>query len=392
MNIETRRLNSPRAALCVMCTTLVPAMASAAGTVDTAANNARTYVQTNLVSDGFVPAAHSDAHLVDPWGLVIGPTNPAWVADRGGGVATVFDGKGEPFPIASPLVVTIPKGVKAAAVSGPTGIIITTATAAQFVVTSGGKSAPASFVFATIDGTIAGWAPAVLPTTAVTAVDNSASGAMYTGLAQANNGTATFLYAVDFHGGKVLPFDVNFKAATLTGKFEDPQMLSGFAPFGIQNIGGVLFVTYVPVTELENKGASTPGQGIVDIFDANGNFVRRFAELGPLNAPWGVAQAPSNFGEFSNDILVGNFGGGNILAYDPNTGRFKGELEGSNGKPIMNPGLWTITFGNGLLNQGTNTLFFTAGLDGGQHGVYGQITATVATNETGEDAIGGVAY
>src|ERR1700761_187881 len=259
MNITTYGLNGARTGILVISTSLaammlVPALAEAA---DTAAG---TYVQTNLVSDGFVHAAHTDAHLVDPWGLVIGPTNPAWISNQGGVDATVFDGKGDPFPVATPLVVTIPKGTKAATESGPTGIVITTITADQFVVTSGGKSAPADFLFATIDGTIAGWAPAVLPTTAVTVVDNSATGAMYTGLARDNNGTDTFLYAVDFHAGKVLPFDVNFKLATLTGKFVDPQMLSGFAPFGIQNINGALFVTYVPATIFETKGAGAAGQ------------------------------------------------------------------------------------------------------------------------------------
>jgi uncharacterized protein (TIGR03118 family) len=335
------------------------------------------YLQHNLVSDGFLQADHTDANLINPWGIVFSPTSPVWVSDQGKGVSTLYDGNGIAFPVGTPLVVTIPKGATAAAATGPTGIAVTTGTANQFVVTAANVSAPSVFLFATLDGLIAGWAPTVNMTMAVKAVDQSAAASSFTGLALANNGTASMLYATDFHNGKVNVFDVNFKPVTLAGTFTDPNIPATFAPYGIHNIGGALWVTFAP----KNKVFAN-GMGFVDVFDANGNLVRRFARGGHLNAPWAVALAPANFGAFSNHILIGNFGSGTILAFDPETGEFDGAVRDANAAPIVIDGLWDLQFGNGLRSQPTNTLFFSAGPGKQLHGLYGRLTAVAKTNGT----------
>jgi uncharacterized protein (TIGR03118 family) len=210
-------------------------------------------------------------------------------------------------------------------------------------------------------------------THAILAVDNSASEAIYKGLALAANGQGHFLYAADFHHNRIDVFDSNFHPVTLSGHFSDPRIPPRFAPFGIQNILGNLYVTYAKQDEEGEDDVTGPGLGFVDVFDANGHLLRRLISRGPLNAPWGVALAPADFGRFRNRLLIGNFGDGRINAFDLRTGEFRGTLRKASGKPIEIEGLWGLAFGNGLLNQPTKTLFFAAGPDDEEHGLYGRI-------------------
>jgi uncharacterized protein (TIGR03118 family) len=335
------------------------------------------YRVTDLVSDGSVPAAHIDPNLVNAWGLAFNPNGFAWVADNGTGKATLYDGQGNP----QTLVVTIPSAAGGSVPGRPTGIVFNGT--GQFAVRLlGGMPASSAFIFASEDGTISGWAPSVSPTNAILAVNNSASEAIYKGLALAANGEGNFLYATDFHNAKIDVFDMNFQQVTLSGSFEDPGIPEGFAPFGIQNLNGNLYVTYAQQDEDAEDDVTGAGLGFVDVFDANGHLIRRVASRGALNAPWGLAIAPADFGHFSNRLLVGNFGDGLINAYDVATGQFLGELRDGSGQPISIDGLWGIAFGNGIQRQPTNVLFFTAGPNDEEGGLYGRIEAISSTPQS----------
>jgi len=353
------------AAALVVTSSIGIGMASSAQESDAA--HSRFYSVHNLVSDGFVPADHSDSDLKNAWGLVFTPTSPAWVADNKTGVATLYNGLG----VKISLVVTIPPPAGGTPPSAPTGIVASGGS--DFVVSVGTLSGPSRFIFSTEDGTISGWAPNVDGTHAILVVDNSASNAIYKGLALAGNGSARFLYATDFHNNKIDVFDSTFHPATLAGSFTDPNLPAGFAPFGIQNILGNLYVTYAKQDENAVDDVKGVGLGFVDVFDADGNLIRRLASRGKLNAPWGLALAPADFGRFSNMLLVGNFGDGRIHAYDLNTGNFRGQLRTAPGQPLVIDGLWALVFGNGVLNQPVNALFFTAGPGDEEHGIYGRI-------------------
>lgn len=339
-------------------------------------DNRNAYSVHNLVSDGFIPADHTDAQLVNPWGLVFNPTAVAWVADNHTGVSTLYDGLGNK----QPLVVTIPPPADGTGPSAPTGIVFNVGS--DFVVSSGTLKGPSRFIFATEDGTISAWAPAVDMNNAILEVDNSKSGAIYKGLALAANGTGRFLYATNFHQARIDVFDSSFKPATLSGSFTDPNIPSGYAPFGIQNILGNLYVTYARQDETATDDVAGAGFGFVDVYDANGDLIRRLASHGPLNAPWGLALAPGDFGRFSNDLLVGNFGDGRILAFDLESGNFRGRLRTGNGDTLIIDGLWALVFGNGVLDQPTNALFFTAGPDDETHGLYGRIDAVRSSSQS----------
>jgi uncharacterized protein (TIGR03118 family) len=318
-----------------------------------------------LVSDGAVPAPHTDPNLKNGWGLAFNPTAFAWVADNGTQKATLYDGNGVP----QSLVVSIPGGSNGD--SDPTGIVFNGST--DFVVTQGSTSGPAAFIFAGEGGTITAWAPKVALTNAFVVHDDGAGGAVYKGLAMASNGGANFLYATDFHNAKIDVFDKNFAKVAMSGGFVDPQMPPGFAPFGIQAIGAKLFVTYAKQDDAKHDDVKGAGLGMIDVFDTSGHLMQRFASGGALNAPWGVALAPGNFSLFSNAIIVGNFGDGMLNAFDPITGMSLGQLTQKNGNPIVQPGLWGIAFGNGVDSQPTNTLFFAAGPNGEADGAYGRI-------------------
>jgi uncharacterized protein (TIGR03118 family) len=327
------------------------------------------YSVHNLVSDGFVPADHTDPDLVNPWGVVFAPNAPVWVNDNGTGLSTLYDGLG----VKQALVVTVPPPTGGTPPSLPTGIVSNSSTG--FVVTQGAVSAASRFIFATLRGTISGWAPTANPTNAIVAVDRSNEGAIYTGLALAANGTGNFLYAVDFHNNRIDVFNSSFQLVTLSGSFSDPRLPDGYAPFGIQNILGNLYVTYAKQDEAAQRDVPGPGLGFVNVFDANGHLIRRFASRGRLNAPWGVALAPADFGRFSNTLLIGNFGDGRINAFDLQGGEPRGRLRTADGQAIVLDGLWGIAFGNGVINQPTNVLFFAAGPGEEEHGLYGRIEA-----------------
>jgi uncharacterized protein (TIGR03118 family) len=334
------------------------------------------YVQTNLVSDIAGVARNTDANLVNPWGIALGPNTAIWVADNGSGVATVYNRKGQPFPSGTPLVVTIPPpaGSPAGTTAAPTGAIFNDTS--DFVVSESGMSGPSLFVFATEDGTISGWNPNVDVNNAILEVDNSGSGAVYKGLALLSNKSGDFLAATNFHNGTVDVFDGSFGPATLAGSFTDPNLPAGFAPFGIRNISGELFVSYAKQNAEKHDDVAGPGNGFVDIFDTDGNLVRRFASAGTLNSPWGLVLAPKHFGRFSEDLLVGNFGDGRINAFDPHTGEFLGQLENEDENPITISGVWALVFGNGTQAGGSRkTLFFSAGIADEQHGLFGTIQA-----------------
>jgi uncharacterized protein (TIGR03118 family) len=339
---------------------------------------ASSYAVHNLVSDGGVPADHTDPDLVNPWGLVFNPTAVAWIADAETGVSTLYNGAGAK----QSLVVTIPTPPSGAPPSHPTGIVFSGG--ADFVVAAGTLSGPSRFIFATEDGTISGWAPNVDPTHAILKVDNSAHEAIYKGLALAGNGSGHFLYATDFHHARIDVFDASFKPVSAPGGFHDARIPRGYAPFGIQNILGNLYVTYAKQDDDKEDDVAGQGFGFVDVFDANGNLIRRLVTRGVLNAPWGLALAPADFGRFSNRLLVGNFGDGRISAFDLRSGEFRGQLRSAHNRPIEIDGLWALVFGNGVAGQPTDTLFFTAGPDDEKHGLYGRIDA-VGRGDDGDD-------
>lgn len=325
------------------------------------------YKVHNLVSDpAFVGGAdHQDSDLVNAWGIAFNPDGVIWVNDNGSGKSTLYNGKGEK----QNLVVTVPP-------SGPTGIVFFGGKN-DFMVTADSKSAPSSFIFATEAGTIASWA-SITGTTAVEMVNNSATGAVYKGLALSADGQRYLLYATDFHNAKVDVFDGKFQPVSLgTDAFKDPKIPAGFAPFGIQAINGVIFVTYAKQDKDAHDDVPGPGLGFVNAYDANGILLKRIAVRGKLNSPWGLALAPTDFGKFSNHLLVGNFGDGSIIAFDlTNLSLFGGrQLRQTNGDPLIIDGLWGIGFGNGLRDLNTNALFFAAGPNGENNGLFGKIEA-----------------
>ena len=325
----------------------------------------RFYQQHNLLSDGTVAADRVDPNLVNAWGLVSGPTTPWWISDNGTGRSTLYNvGTGT-----IPLIVTVPGA--GGGQSAPTGLVFNGGT--SFVVTNSAGTSPARFIFASEDGTISGFrgVPVVI------AVDNSASGAVYKGLAIASTTTGDVLYATNFHAGTVDVFDGHFNPIHMTGAFTDPALPAGYAPFGIQDIGGTIYVTYA----LQNaeRHDDVAGEG------------RRVASRDNLNSPWGLALAPADFGAFSNDLLVGNFGDGRVHAFDPATldgnGEFthRGPLLSAEGGPLAIDGLWALSFGKGAANNGPrNTLFFTAGPDGEQHGLFGTLVVAARPGVTKE--------
>lgn len=328
---------------------------------------APSYEQIDLVSDGSITAAHIDTNLVNSWGIAFDADGFACVADNHTGVATFYDGNG----VVQATVITIPPPGGVMGTSAPTGVVFNPTPG--FVVSNDGTSGPAKFIFATEDGTISGWNSTVNATNAILKVDNSQS-AIYKGLAIDSNGTGYFIYAADFHGAKIDVFDSSFAPVTLAGSFVDPKIPAGYAPFGIQNINGDIYVTYAKQGVGKVDDVPGKGHGFVSVFDANGNFIRRVATRGQLNSPWGVAVAPASFGRFADHLLIGNFGDGVINAFDLASGNFQGHLRESNGKGLVIDGLWGIHFGNGVHNQPRNTLFFASGPADEAHGLYGKIT------------------
>lgn len=341
------------------------------GSTPTAQHTTPGLTDTALVSDGVIAAAHTDSNLQNAWGLAAAPGGPFWVADNNTNKSTLYDGGGN----VQSLVVTIPAGTNGPA--NPTGQVYNGTT--DFVITTSAGSAPAQFIFAGEGGTITGWAQSISATTASIAYDDGAGGAVYKGLAMANNGTANLLYATDLHNAKIDVFDTSFHKTTAPGGFTDPMIPTGFAPFGIQQLNNQLYVTYAMQDATAHDEQLGAGLGYVNVFDANGNLLKRFASAGVLNAPWGIALAPAGFGSVGGDLLIGNFGDGAINAFDPSTGKDLGAVSLASGKQLMIPGLWALAFGNGAANQPANALFYTAGPNNQTDGVFGRIDVVAAS-------------
>jgi uncharacterized protein (TIGR03118 family) len=319
-------------------------------------NAENTYGVHILQSDTGSPP---DPDLVNGWGIVASPTSPWWVSDNGTSKSTLYNGN---TGAKLGLVVNVP--------GPPTGVVFNGST--DFKVDAGTGLLPARFIFATDDGQIAGWNG--VGTNAISAVPPSDD--IYLGLAIANNGVGNFLYVANFNGGEIEVYDATFQEVLLAGDFEDPDLPDGYGPFNVQTIGGVLYVAYAKQNEAGDEEVAGLGLGVVDAFDLNGNFLARVATGGDLNAPWGLALAPSNFGRFSGDLLVGNFGDGRIHAFRAGADGWEphGVLKGVDHRPIEIDGLWGIGFGNGAASGPTNTLFFAAGPDEETHGLFGSIT------------------
>lgn len=310
------------------------------------------YQLKNLVSNQVGGAPHVDPLLVNAWGLAYGPGGPFWISDQGSGWSTLYTGQG----VAKSLQVVVPSA-SGAGPGSPTGIVFNGSSDFQI------QGWNTFFLFATLDGTISGWSPQTNPNTAIIEVNNS--GAVYTGLAISSKATGNFLYAADVANNKVDVYDGTFGFVT---SFTDNTLPAGFAPFGIQDIGGFVYVTFAPADG--SKG------GAIDIFQEDGTFVRTLAQGKPLNQPWGLAVAPKNFGKFSNTLLVSNNTNfGTINAFNTVTGQFVGTIRDSNGKNITIDQLWGIEFGGGTANDGrTNQLFFTAGPHNNLAGTFGVIS------------------
>ena len=315
--------------------------------------------QTNLVSNRTDQGASViDPSLQNPWGISAGPSTPMWVSDNGAGVTTLYRGDGSKVP----LTVVIPPGAGSGEAQGtPTGTVFNG---------NGAAFRGDRFLFATEDGTIAGWQPAY-GTVAHTQVDNSlpAPGAVYKGLAIGSTATGDRIYAANFRGGAVDVFNGNYAPA---GSFTDPKIPANYAPFNVQNLGGVLYVTFAMRDATGHDDIAGQGHGFVDAFDTNGNLLRRLVSHGRLDSPWGLAIAPASFGDFAGDLLVGNFGDGRINAYTVDKGNFRGVLTGTNGAPITIDGLWALRVGNTAADP--NAVYFTAGINDEADGLFGKIT------------------
>jgi uncharacterized protein (TIGR03118 family) len=333
-------------------------------------------------------AATIDANLQNPWGLAFQPGFPFWIADNNSNLATLYSGTGgiETQAITGSPAVGIAIPASAAGVqANPTGQVYN-GNGGFLVQTSQGPET-ALFMYAGEGGTIAALANDS-GSSAVTAYDdgvaNGTEHAVYKGLALATVDGASYLYATDLHNDKVDVFDTNFAMpAAMQGKFLDPGIPSGYVPFGIAALDGRLYVSFAKQDSAKHDEVTGAGLGYVDIFDFNGNFISRFASAGALNAPWGMAIAPSGFGSFGGDVLIGNFGDGTINVFAPNgtaLATAEGPLMGANGQALSFAGLWSLVFGNGDSDKPLTTLFYTAGFADQTDGVFGKITVGSSTN------------
>jgi len=355
---------------------ILPILILTALTITTASAQ---YNRTDLVSNQPGIAPVTDPNLVNAWGLVALATSPWWTSDNGTGDASLFNAMGEPVIASGGTTnfVTVPPAPSSPAgtLGTPTGIVGNISTnPTDFTITEHGRSGRSIFIFATLDGTISGWNPAVGmadPTTGAThatiAVNRSNVGASYTGLAIATDQAGqTFLYAAD--GGpnrRVDRFDHTF---AFMNSFDDPAIPRNFTPYGIQTVNGNIWVTFTALNKAQG--------GFVDVFDTGGNLVRHFAANGPLHSPWGIALAPADFGPMSNAILISNnISRGRINAFNPETGQFLGPLRSADGRVIEVDNIWALQFGHDtVVNGAHNQLFFTAGPNSYANGLFGVIT------------------
>ena len=359
----------------------------AAGTLATTALGAvpasahtSAFRQINLVSDQPGKAHLTDPDLVNAWGLAASPGtdaapgSPLWVADNGSDKATLYTGATPTSVSKASLVVNVTG-------AAPTGQVFNPDTSAFIVRDKKGHSGAAVFIFDTENGTIDAWNPTVgakgsNPSTVTEVAHNRGAKAVYKGLAIAQaSGGKTYLYATNFHSGRIEAYNSHFKRVRLPGgRFVDPRLPAGYGPFGIAEIGGELYVTFAKQDAMRHDDVAGRGHGFVDVFSNDGAFVRRLVTRGALDSPWGLALAPAGFGQFSGDLLVGNFGNGHVNVYSPATGAHLGQLRRANGRPIVIDGLWGLQFGNGNAAK-TNQLIFSAGPDGEAHGLLGKIVA-----------------
>lgn len=349
-----------------------------------------SFTDTALVVDKQAVVAATaviDANLQNPWGVAVAKGLPFWIADNNSNVSTLYSGTGQietqSITGSAQVPITIPASA-AGVPANPTGQVYNGGGGFLIGTTKGQESA--LFIFDGEGGTITAWAQDS-GETAVTAYDDGitsgADHAVYKGLALGTVSGASYLYATDLHNNKVDVFDTNFsKPAAMQGKFVDSTMPAGFVPFGITALNGQLYVTYAMQDTAKHDEVTGAGLGYVDIFDFSGNFVGRFASGGALNAPWGIAQAPTGFGSLAGDVLIGNFGDGTINIFTPQGAGLAtsvGPLQTSTGQSLAFPGLWSLVFGNGDSDKPLTTLFYTAGFANQTDGVFGAITAAGST-------------
>ncbi|MGH9759346.1 MAG: TIGR03118 family protein, partial [Blastocatellia bacterium] len=302
-----------------------------------------------------------------------------WVANNNSGTSTLYNGQGTPFPVGNPLVVNVPPPPNSSSASTPTGIVFNGST--DFALAPG---MPAVFIFVTEDGTISGWNPGIDPHNAVLKVNNSPQ-AVYKGATIADVNGKHFLYVTNFRTAEIEVYDTNFqRVRVFPFAFRDFFVPFGFAPFNIQEIGKNLYVTYAKQDAAKHDPVGGAGLGFVAVFSTSGEVIQRLQHGTFFNAPWGVALAPGDFGEFSHEILVGNFRGGQIAAFNPATGNFLGLVENPDSSVLTIDGLWALSFGNSGNAGPYNTLFFTAGIQNEAHGLFGTLTA-VAAEQDGDE-------
>jgi uncharacterized protein (TIGR03118 family) len=349
-------------------------LCAAGASAATAADN--SYVQTNLVSDQAGHALVQDPNLVNAWGLSASPTSPIWVANNGTETSSLYTGFNPAPPVNRlGLLVSIPGGA-------PTGTVFNAAAGSgAFPVTDGTVTAPAAFLFDTEDGAVVGWNPTVglaagqSPPSTTGEVALTTPGANYKGLALGITNQGARLYAANFTQMRIDVWDGDWMPAAAPGAFVDPSLPSDYGPFNVQVIGKRLYVAYAQVDPESGDEVAGSGKGFVDVYTLQGKLVSRLISHDGLNAPWGLAKAPGNFGAFGHALLVGNFGNGRIHAYDIHTGAMLGTLQDPGGSPIVIDGLWALRFGNGTF--GTHrTLIFSAGPDDESHGLLGALNAT----------------
>jgi uncharacterized protein (TIGR03118 family) len=372
--------------------------------------SAQHYQQANLVSNVPVTPAASvtDPNLQNAWGLVHGPATPWWISNNAGGTSTLYNTSGlnpanpttqTPPPVLTPVTIValnapggmpgngvkIPNAPGQPAPGSPTAVMFNGSTT-DFLLAPG---KPAVFLFATEDGTIQGWNPGVNAATAIIEVDNSQVpnknyGAVYKGATIAEISGSEYILAANFRTGRIDVFDSNFKPVSIPEEsFHDDGIPRGFAPFNVQGVGPNIYVTFAQQDSAKHDPVGGAGLGFVVVFDGQGKNIAHLEHGDWFNAPWGVVLAPADFGEFSHALLVGNFRGGTIAAFNPRTGRFMGNVLNAGGSTVNIDGLWALAFGNGGASGPGSTLFFTAGPDNETNGLFG--TLTPVTTELQED-------
>jgi uncharacterized protein (TIGR03118 family) len=354
----------------------IPAGLVSVGSAHASESVENEFVQTNLISDRSDQGALvQDANLQNPWGLALGPTSPLWVADNNAGVATIYHvGVGGTTASKVDLTVNVPGGRTATGDGpSPTGQVFNPTTG--FSVTSASGTGPAFFIFDSEAGQISAWSPVADPPAsgmATAQLEFTSPSAVYKGLAIATGDSGTFLYAANFHDGTVDVFNSQWQPVATAGGFSDPSLPAGYAPFGIQDVHNLIYVTYALQNSLRHDDVAGAGHGFIDVYTPDGFLVKRLASRDSLNSPWGMAIAPDGFGPFSGQLLVGNFGDGKINVFDPFSGKFLGRLENSTRHPIQIDDLWGLKVGTASTG-GTHTLLFSAGINDEKDGLVGSI-------------------